>query len=110
MERETQMNREYVDYTTEESWRWAIACESSSPICCREAGHRSKFAFCMPPRLYLHLYLLAFPRRGGCMCSRRKCWAVVTLNGWKYGATRAAIAHAGGFWVPYLAFCGISVG
>lgn len=37
-------------------------------------------------------------------------WAVVTLNGWKYGATRAAIAHAGGFWVPYLAFCGISVG
>jgi hypothetical protein len=37
-------------------------------------------------------------------------WAVVTLNGWKYGVTRAAIAHSGGFWVPYLAFCGISVG
>jgi hypothetical protein len=29
VERETQMNREYVDYTTEESWRWAIACEWS---------------------------------------------------------------------------------
>jgi hypothetical protein len=39
VERETQMNREYVDYTTEESWRWAIACEPRFSVCCHEAEH-----------------------------------------------------------------------
>ena len=37
-------------------------------------------------------------------------WAVVTLNTWKFGATRAAIRDMGGFWAPYLAFTAISVG
>jgi len=32
IEREMQMNREYIDYTTEESWRWAIACESVASL------------------------------------------------------------------------------
>ena len=42
VERETQMNREYVDYTTEESWRWAIACENSlHPMLSRSWMHVS---------------------------------------------------------------------
>lgn len=38
-------------------------------------------------------------------------WAVVTLNTWKFGTTRAVIQAAGGGGVlPYLTFCAFSVG
>lgn len=56
VERETQMNREYVDYTTEESWRWAIACEICASVCCHEAEHGD--GPCIPcHRLCAHLDL-----------------------------------------------------
>ena len=111
------MNKQQLDYVVEESWRWAIACESQpeAPAALqRLSAYRDLSSTCPTGKHtsqeHTHVLGLCTVFIGASMGFAAFCVDVLLekLNNWKFGAVVAVIRTRGGFWLPYLtllAFC-----